>query len=80
MRVVAFIGLQVVINSLSIQAKVTATEMKIGNGLESELKFRYFKKSNPALFNKVFGDLKRREGNFECCAGHNYKVYGSCSR
>jgi hypothetical protein len=65
MRVVAFIGLQAVINSLSIQAKVTATEMKIGNGLESELKFRYFKKSNPALFNKVFGDLRRREGNFE---------------
>lgn len=65
MRVVAFIGLTVVINALSTQVKVTATEMRIGSSLESELKFRFFQKVNPALFDKVFGDLTRREGNFE---------------
>ena len=65
MRVVAFIGLGVVIDSLSTQVKAVATEMRIGHGLESELKFRFFKRVNPALYEKVFGDLTRREGNFE---------------
>jgi DNA-directed RNA polymerase len=65
MRVVAFIGLSTVINALSTQVKVTATEARIGSALESELKFRFFEKVNPALFDKVFGDISRREGNFE---------------
>jgi DNA-directed RNA polymerase len=65
MRVVAFIALNSIINSLSFQVKLTAAEMRIGMGLESELKFQFFKRVNPALYDKVFGDLTRREGNFE---------------
>lgn len=65
MRVLAFIALSSVINSISTQAKHTSTVMRIGRGVESEMKFRYFKKSNPGLYAKVFGDLERREGNFE---------------
>jgi len=65
MRVVAFIGLSAVINSLSGQAKATSTEIRIGSGVENELKFRFFKRANPALFQKVFGDLCKRESNFD---------------
>jgi Autographiviridae RNA polymerase len=65
MRVVAFIGLQSVIDSLSMRSKHTASCVKIGSSLENELRFRYFAKTNPALWATVFGDLTRRESNFD---------------
>lgn len=77
MRVVAFLGLNTVVNSLSVQMKTTATEARIGMAIESELRFRWFKKVNPALYEKVFGDLQRRERNVErrrAIMGHSMRT------
>ena len=64
MRIVAFIGLQALIDSLSSKSKHSAAAMRIGRALESELRFRYFALKNPALWDTIFGDLAKREKNF----------------
>lgn len=64
-QVMAFISLSVLVDSLSSQTKMAATAIRVGARANAELRFRWFKKVNPELFTKVFGDLERREGNME---------------
>jgi DNA-directed RNA polymerase len=64
-RVISTIGLLSVVDSIVLRKTYTNAAMGIGNGLEDELRFRYFKAKNPALWSKVFGDLQDRENNLE---------------
>jgi len=64
-RVIAFIGIQTLVNCLTSKKTHTRAAVLIGRSLEDELRFRYFAKENPALWAKVFGDLKKRESNLE---------------
>ena len=64
-KVIATIGLLSLVDSIVLRKTHTNAAMGIGNGLEDELRFRYFKTKNPALWAKVFGDLQDRENNLE---------------
>jgi DNA-directed RNA polymerase len=64
-RVIAFIALQSLVDALTAKKTHTRASVLIGRGLEDELRFRHFAKTNPALWDKVFRDLERRESNLE---------------
>ena len=64
-RVIAFIAVQSIINSLYTKKRHTQAAGLIGRSLEDELRFRYFAASNPDLYDKVFGDVSTREGNLK---------------
>lgn len=65
MRVAAFIGIRTVVDCLTTHVREATVANRIGGGIESELKFRHFKRTNPALFEKVFRDTKKREPNMD---------------
>ena len=64
-RVIAFIGIRSLVDCLTLKKTHTRAAVLIGCGLEDELRFRHFAKTNPALWAKVFGDLEKRESNLE---------------
>lgn len=64
-RVIAFIAIQSLVDSLTTKKTHTRASVLIGRGLEDELRFRYFARTNPALWSKVFGDLEKRESNMD---------------
>ena len=64
-KVIATIGLLSIVDSITRHRTHTDAAIRIGHDLESELRFRHFAKTNPALWEKVFGDLESRESNLE---------------
>jgi DNA-directed RNA polymerase len=61
--VVAFIGLQVVLDSITAHKKLVNTAVLVGRSLEDELRFMKFEQENKAFWAKLRDDLSTREPN-----------------
>ena len=63
--VIAFIALQVTLDSITTHKKLTNVAVLVGRSLEDELRFTKFEKENKAFWEKLRDDLARREPNLK---------------
>lgn len=61
--VVAFIALQICLDSISLKRDLTWTSVQVGRSLEDELRFTKFEKENKAFWKTLIKDLREREPN-----------------
>lgn len=63
--IIAFIALQVALDSITTHKKLTNVAVLVGRSLEDELRFTKFETENKAFWNKLRDDLSRREPNLK---------------
>lgn len=61
--VVAFIGLHVALDAITVHKKLVRTAVLVGRAIEDELRFTQFEKENKAFWVKLRDDLAKREHN-----------------
>lgn len=61
--IVAFIGLQICLDSITTKKDLTRTGVRIGKALEDELRFAQFEKENKPFWKTLIEDLQKRESN-----------------
>ena len=61
----AFLALKGCVNHLSTPVRLVKVAQEIGGFIEDEARFRYFEKTNPALFGTVIRDLAKRTTNYK---------------
>ena len=60
----AFLALKGCVNHLSTPVRLVKVAQEIGGFIEDEARFRYFQKTNPALFGTIVRDLSKRTTNY----------------